>query len=603
MKNFSKIDIKPQSRRKTAQKQINTHIGYDTETLHGYCRLICDSNNNYEYFGENPHMSDSEILQKILKFLLRNDGKKGLHWFYNIDYDFRAIIKYLSSDKLIELYNNNKTEFAGYTISFLPRKFFRISKGNHSNTFYDISHFFAGGLDKNAKKYLNSQKDDKVDSKILGESAQYWKNNKFMIIEYCIQDCKLTADLANLFYSNLWNEIKFNPAKPFSAGSISQEYFINNSKFLPKLQNIPEKVLELHQNNYRGGRIEIMKKGFFKRLESYDLKSAYPSIMIDLLDYSKGNWIESTDYENDIHGIYNIKYRWFNDYLGLFPHTVDGLTVYPNIINDYAYTTVNEKELLFLEKSSKYGEFEIINGYQFIPYKEEFPYRECLLRLFEEKEKAENENNENKRMIYKLFINSIYGKTAEAILDRNTGLYETGRLYNPIYSNRITSLTRLKLIQASLKISPYIVGFSTDSVLTEKAIDKKFIDNSLGMFTHEYSARDSIVLMSGVRYIQKENDNEIEYTQKMRGFSNDLNLKELLELNKEKDKIPTHIYKPLTMFQGLKYNNLTKNDINVFSDTVKILDINGDMRRIWQDNFLNAGECLSRNINSFPIPI
>ena len=604
MKDFSKMDIRPQSRRRTAQKEINIHTGYDTETLHGYCRLICDSNKNYLYFGDNPNMTDNEILTAILKFLLRNDAKAGLHWFYNVDYDFRSIIKYLSSDKLIELYNDCKTTFNGYSISFLPNKFFRISRGNHSNTFYDISHFFAGGLDKNAKKYLNSQKDDKINSKILGESARYWQENKFMIIDYCIQDCKLTADLARLFYSNLWKEIKFNPAKPFSAGSISQEYFINNSKFIPKISDIPSKVLELHQNNYRGGRIEIMKKGYFKHLESYDLKSAYPSIMIDLLDYTKGNWISSTDYDEDIHGIYNIKYQWFNTNLGLFPHTVDGLTIYPNVINDYAYTTVNERELQFLDNNTNFADYEILSGFQFIPYKEEYPYRECLLRLFEQKENAERENNENKRMIYKLFINSIYGKTAESIFNRNTGLYETGRLYNPIYANRITSLTRLKLINAGIDIAASIVGFSTDSILTEKPIHAKFIDNSLGMFTHEYSARDSVVLMSGVRYIQKVNDNnELEFTQKMRGFSNELNLKELLELNRDKDQIPTHIYKPLTLFQGLKYNNLDKSDINVFSDNIKILDINGDMRRLWCGSFVNADECLKRNINSVPIPI
>ena len=100
-----------------------------------------------------------------------------------------------------------------------------------------------------------------------------------------------------------------------------------------------------------------------------------------------------------------------------------------------------------------------------------------------------------------------------------------------------------------------------------------------------------------------DENNELEFTQKMRGFSNELNLKELLELNRDKDQIPTHIYKPLTLFQGLKYNNLDKTDINVFSDNIKILDINGDMRRLWCDSFLNADECLKRSINSVPIPI
>ena len=92
----------------------------------------------------------------------------------------------------------------------------------------------------------------------------------------------------------------------------------------------------------------------------------------------------------------------------------------------------------------------------------------------------------------------------------------------------------------------------------------------------------------------------------MRGFTDDIekmNLKELLEQNRNKAIIKTYINKPLTLFQSLAYNNLTKNDINVFVPALKKLDINGDLRRLWNDNFINAEDCLNRNISSHPIPI
>lgn len=608
MKDFSDIEIKPQTRHKTIQKRLSQHIGYDTETLNGYCRLICDSDGNYCFIGAYPTKSNDEILTDILTFLTKNAGKSGLRWFYNINYDFRAIIKYLSNDKLIELYNNNEVKFNDFTISYLPSKFFRITRNNHSNTFYDISHFFAGGLDMNAEKYLHQNKMEEVNRSILGTSKQYWVENKYLIIEYCIKDCVLTAKLADLFYSNLWNEIKFNPKNPYSAGSISQEFFINNSVFIPTVDGIPENILRLHQNNYRGGRIEILKKGYFKKLDSYDLKSAYPSIMVNLLDYTNGKWIKSTEYDEKIHGIYNIKYKWLNKDVGVFPHTVDNLTIYPNIINDYAYTTVNEQEIIFLENHLNDCQYEILDGFQFIPYVEKYPYRDCILNLFEQKEIAEAENDQNKRLIYKLFINSIYGKTAEAIFNKNTGKFETGRLYNPVYANRITSLTRLKLLEASYSVASSVVGFSTDSILTEKPISNRFIKNELGHFTHEYTAYDSVILMAGIRYIQvkDEKKNEIEIKQKLRGFTDDIkkmNLKELLEANRDKDIIKTYIDKPLTLFQSLSYNNLTKEDINIFKPSLKKLDINGDCRRLWKDNFINADDCLNRNISSIPIPI
>ena len=603
MKDFDRILIRPQTRRKTKQTEITDHIGYDTETLYGYCRLICDSEGNYLYLGDNPKMSDSEILTQILSFLSRNAGKTTcLHWFYNINYDFRAIIKYLTSDQLIQLYNDNKIEFNGYTIEFLESKFFRVGKNKHYNTFYDISHFYQGGLDINAKRYLNDKKTEDTDRKILGTSAQYWKDNKYKIIEYCIHDCELTANLACLFYQNLWSEIKFNPKKPYSAGSIAQSYFINSS-FIPTISGIPQNVLRIHQNSYRGGRIEILKRGFFPKLTSYDIKSAYPSIMVDLLDYANGKWIHTTEFDDNLHGLYKIRYKWFNKNLGAFAHNYNDLTVYPNVISDYQEIYANEQELIFLSNYSKYAEFEIIDGYQFIPYYDRYPYRDTILKLFDEKEKAEKEKDENKRMIYKLFINSIYGKTAESIYNKSSGFFESGQLYNSIYANRITSLTRLKLIQASIDIADHVIGYSTDSILTDKPIHDKYLGNRLGMFTHEYNAVNSVVIMSGVRYIQIQDGNEFKIKQKLRGFNQGLNLKELLETNLTKNIIETRINKPVTLFQGLTYGNLNKNDINIFSDTIKNLDLNGDMRRYWQDTFKNAADCLTRSINSFPIPI
>lgn len=603
MKNFSDIVIMNQTRHKTKQKRIDNHIGYDTETINGYCKLICNSEGDYLYYADNDYSDDNEIILEILSFLSKNAGKSALRWFYNINYDFRAIIKYLPNDTLIDLYNNNECTYEGFKISYLPAKFFRIEKNKHSNTFFDVSHFYQGGLDYNAKIYLNSSKIEDIDRKILGSNKNYWNDKKYKIIDYCIQDCKLTAGLGDLFYKNLWKEIEFNPKNPFSAGSISQEYFINNSRFIPTIHGIPDKILMLHQNFYRGGRIEILKRGFFKKLESYDLKSAYPSIMLDLLDYTNGKWIQSNEYDEKIHGIYRIRYKWLNDSIGVFPQTIDNLTIYPNIISDYYETVINEKELIFLESHLNDCEYDIIEGYQFIPFLEKYPYRECILNLFEQKEIAEKEGDKNKRMIYKLFINSIYGKTAEAIYNKNDCKFHAGRLYNPIYCNRITSLTRLKLLEASYEIGNSVVGFSTDSILTEKPISNKFIANKLGCFTHEYTAFDSVVLMSGIRFIQTEEDEDKKISQKVRGFSNDINLKELLEANKDEDIIKTVINKPLTLFQGLAYNNLTKDDINIFTPVIKELNINGDYRRVWNETFKNAGECLTKRIESIPIPL
>lgn len=600
MKSYTDLKISSQSRSKTIQKRIDKHLGLDTETLDGKLHLICYSDPQtdfYDYLYIDFDENEEEAIKKILLFLTKKDLQAYQKWFYNIDYDFRAILRWLPEDNLSELYQENKTIYGVYTISYLPRKFFKISVNKKSFVYYDIMQFYTGGLDKNGKKYLNLQKDDKINSTILGSSKKYWLDNLTDVIKYCIQDCKITAALGDLFYHDLWHKITFNPRKPYSAGSISQEFFINNT-YIPVLKNIPEAVIKLHQDNYRGGRIEILQRGFFDNLNSYDIKSAYPAQMINLMDYTNGMWKQTTEYDDNYHGIYEIEYSWYNDNMGVFAQTFQNKTIYP--IGEKLRTVVNEKELLFLDKYTNYGEYEIINGYQFIPFYETYPYRDLILQLFNEKETTKDDNE---RLIYKLFINSIYGKTAQAIYDKHDKKYHTGRLYNPIYSNRITSLTRLELIKNAIEIGEFVIGFSTDSIQTTKEI--KNIGSKLGDFTFEYNSKDSCILMSGVRYTEEK--------QKVRGFGSRLQLeedkkdtytlKEILLKNPEKDKISIYVDKPVTIFQGLRYHKYTKDDINIFMMSEKILDINGDNRRIWHDDFVNCHDCLSRHICSTPIMI
>ena len=246
-----------------------------------------------------------------------------------------------------------------------------------------------------------------------------------------------------------------------------------------------------------------------------------------------------------------------------------------------------------------------MEGYKFIPFTELYPYQKLIDKFYELKETTDDANE---RMLYKLFINSIYGKTAQAIYDKKTKMYKTGRLYNPLYSCRITTNTRLKLLQYAMPIAKDIIGFSTDSILTTNSGIK--VGKNIGDFELEYIAGEGVVLMSGIRYMDKK--------QKVRGFANsiikvdeegekikeELVLKDILKENPDKRVIEIMIEKPVTIFQGLTFNKYNKDDINVFKAETRFLDINGDVRRMWESDFENAGEIYEgKNISSMPFHI
>lgn len=605
MKFFEEIEIGKQSRNKTQQQRIDKHYGFDTETLNGKLHLITYANDNGEmgYLYIDVNKPNKGILD-ILGFLTQKKFRGNLKWFYNLDYDIRAVMRWMNEENIQELYDTHNTTIGDYEISFLSHKFFSIIKGKNKYIYFDIAQFFRGGLDKNAKFYLGDKKIDTIDVIRLGEDAGYWIDNLPDVIKYCIYDSLLTGKLGGLLYTNLWRVLKFNPKYPYSAGSISQEYFINYSVFIPKVAGIPNKILEIHQNNYRGGRIEIMKRGFFENIYSFDIKSAYPAEMANLLDYSNGVWVETKDFDEKVHGYYRVKFNWYNQDLGFIAFTVDNKTIYPNA--EQCISWMNEKELCFLNDNARFCSFEVLEGYKFVPYAEKYPYRDIIQEFYELKESA---TDINERMLYKLFINSIYGKTAQAIYDKDSKVYKTGRLYNPVYSCRITANTRLKLLEYALPISRDVIGFSTDSIQTLNSNVKT--GKKMGDFELEYIAKEGVVLMSGIRYLVTEEETK----QKTRGFANtvitvddagkrvkeDLILKDILNANLDKDVIEIMIEKPVTVFQGLNFEKYNKDDINVFKSQRRFLDVNGDTRRVWFDDFKNTEDVFSRNIESIPI--
>src|SRR5574344_1336038 len=98
-------------------------ISYDTETLNGYCRLLCDSN------GSNI-LPNSFV--EVAEFLTQKHRHKTLNTFFNIDYDVRAIIKYLPVENQHELYYISETDVDGYHVKWLPGKMFQVKAGRRA---------------------------------------------------------------------------------------------------------------------------------------------------------------------------------------------------------------------------------------------------------------------------------------------------------------------------------------------------------------------------------------------------------------------------------------------------------------------------------------
>lgn len=291
--------MKKQFRFKNQGFSQKENVGLDTETYQGYVRLICDSFGRYKYI---------DSIDDLLQFMTYKPYRNKFCWFFNLKYDFDSIVKYLPVAALKTLYETKRLEYNTYKLFFIDKKFFSIKDvNNHRFYFYDIAGFLETSLNNAAMKYLKEQKLEGIDGNRLNNENQYWLDNQEKIVEYCLKDCDLTKRIADYFWSIMYQTLEFNPKNPYSKGHFSEEYFLSKC-FIPTINALPLNALKFAFNAYSGGRFEILQRGYFDEVFVYDIKSAYPSIIADLIDYNYGHWSYTKKYdENAYDGFYRCK--------------------------------------------------------------------------------------------------------------------------------------------------------------------------------------------------------------------------------------------------------------------------------------------------------
>lgn len=499
---------------KKLTKQIDKPIlALDTETLDGFVKLIADSTTSYNYF-ENL---SNKNLDLILQFLTSNRFENSHNFFYNLNYDVNAIIKYLPEKNLNELYQglemekynwktkekevrlvNNTTKYNDYTLFFIPKKIFKISKNHKTYTYYDIAQFFGNSLEYNAKKYLNKDKyihilndGNKIDGQALGTNEIYWKINKDTIIEYCINDCILTKELGDILYNTLKNKINIMPNSFISKASITKEYY---KKFIdiPFIKNIPKSAIKYAFDSYCGGRFETIKRGNVGKCTLFDINSAYPFHMKNLIDINQGEWKRTKSlHESAYYGFYKVKLLTkFNKISPISIALPNGINVFP--ITELI-TFLTKQELLSFEN---YIDYEIISGWEYYPKEIIYPFNDFIELVYNHKNNTDKNNFEYS--LWKILMNGGYGTFYEKHLDKIRNKIITGKFFNPIYATLITKQTQIQLFDLAIDNLNDLVAFATDSCLFNGNPDIN-ISKDLGKWDIEYNPNsESLVLKSGI---------------------------------------------------------------------------------------------------------
>lgn len=559
--------------------------GFDTETLNGYCRLLCD---------DKGRVLETDNLDEVLRFLTARGYRETHNFFYNMRFDAQAILKYLPRDVLDDLYHYNKVHYDGYTIKYIPKKVLVFAKSKHSYAYYDVAQFFGRSLEYNAEVYLKEKKNpDGLDRAKIGTSARYWDDHHDEIVKYCILDAELCRRLGVHLHETMTEEIGITPWRYVSKAGISKDYFRAHCDF-PHTLDIPKPVMSMYLQAYAGGRFEVLIKGRSMNCHSVDICSAYPKQIARLPDLRGGEWRKTKDvHEKALIGVYFARCHIPPMRVAPLPVRLsEALIVYP-VGDFYTYMTKQEYEAF-----SDTIDIEVMRGWEYYDRALKRPFEAQVTQLY--RKKAETKKKDFKYSLIKIILNSLYGSFYEKVKQDNK-LY-VGKMFNPVYATEVTAGTRAELWRV---LNPYrndIVSVATDGVVLKEKPDLPY-SNDLGAWDYE-GGGDAVVIRSGLYRIGDKMKN--------RGLKSMSRLKtphgsyadifEYIQENPTLQQYPITIERPLGMGECLVHTKTkTPEMINTWAKMEYTLDINTDLKRIWDDQYSQGGEIFSRSISSRPL--
>ena len=574
-------------------------IAIDTETYASNGNMICLCNSeNENVLRGYPNKLPS--IHEVFNYL-RNLIKQRNTYFiaYNLKFDASVILKCMDETTLEKFYyglddQKYNIKIDGIEITYLHKKCLTMKKGNHVIKIYDALQFFIGAgkdgsskLDEVAKAYLGDQKEynGKYKNKQFPDYLDKEPEELNEIINYCIKDCILTKALMDIWIDAFYKNFNFYPTAYYSAGYISSQYLKTQLKEFTCFRKVPFIVQSLAYNSYFGGRFEITERGSFKNIHHYDINSAYPYAMTLLPDFNHGKWIKINSLS---------EFKKYSKNVGFFKINV---TVNESLISPFLFrniygqiiaprgeftTTITSFEL---DKALKYYDFTLnkIIGYSFIPeLKTKSDFNKLVSGMYQARLK---QKNQGQKYVYKVLINSLYGKFAQA-------KPKPKNLFNPVMCSAITGYCRSMLIDAVKDNKDDIIMFATDGIFSKKKLNLDVPENKvLGKW--DYTKHPNFILiMAGIYSYNSEKKKKMQTHS--RGFGLrvfDEKKKELhFDLSDYKlklidNKYVYHLYniRPVAISQSVIQHAYSKNDISKMDYVEKKIDINGDKKRMWLD--------------------
>ncbi len=594
----SRYFLKPSSE-KLKHKKL---YGFDIETYGENNKFLMGSivNETEEYvFWDKKRMQD---------FIIKNEKLKSSYLFAtNLGFDFTGLFD------TIDIMREFKFISRGSDFITIQHKKTKAPK------FFDTMNFFKCSV-ANLGHILKIPKLEKPD--FLGQyvnmitepqKAKHLQN-------YNIRDSYISFRFAK-FLQDGFNSIGGNLKYTIASTSMG----LYRKKFLKHwILQPPKEIIKEQFNAYYGGRVESFERGLIRNKNYYDINSLYPYVMATKLFPFPNSMTTKQDLNLEGISLCNIETPK-NLLIPLLPLRHDNKLLFP-LGKFQAWQTHAE-----LRKAIDLGyKIEILKSYT---YEKNFnPFSDFVNEMYSERMKFKK-NNSPFELIYKILLNSLYGKFAQKMefseifmietqkdLDKindyiklNIGLlqdgkdirykidspcieekeivgkiYASAKMYyvtdldvvnypkfiNPIISIYTTSYARLELYKWIEKAGFNNVSYcDTDSLITTSELPT---GTKLGELKKELSITKGIIVKPKFYYVEDENNPKDKFV-KAKGLHN---LKTIMDFKKVLET-QEYEYTKFTKFRESLRRDL---HFNQKLDILKIIDLE-DNKRLWKREF------------------
>lgn len=534
-------------------------IGVDCESLvSGYAFLVCDSE------GESAWIKSFD---DVLDFF-RNDKYPYCYLVaFNLNFDASVMLKWAGEDVCTELVNEGKVSLSDCFIQFVPGKYLQFRFGNKFVRIFDVAQFFQGSLDWNGKMYLGKSKKS-LPTKEFHEDAY----GDAKIEYYCNWDAVLTKGLGE-YVVNAFDKLGVGISSLASPATILESYILDQLLIRNSVHTVPQGALEMALRSFNGAWFENFKAGTFPRTYRYDLVSAYPCVIRDLVDLSLGEWI------HDVKRPKKALYGYVRCSVTI-PQTYISPIMFRNQNGDVLHpygkwsTHITMQEIDWILEHG--GKVDIYEGWWFVPFTVVKKFDGVVDKFFKVKRDAKADSME--KWSAKIALTGMYGK----FLQHRSGM--GGRLYNPVYAAEITSRVRLQVADACMLSPDNMI-----SVMSDCAISTVPLSLPLGKELGQWSKKgpDASLWIGPVQYEAEGQDYRFRR----------IPWKKLLTEKPDIQEYEVVRNGPLTLVQGVRLNRFE--DIGVFADMSMSFNIRKlNWRRFWPTRPVKGSDLLTQQYDS-----